>query len=158
MHAHRRFLEARNHAGLPGCAVAEVTKHEHCALAAIQSIDRGGQARPVFAREETGFRVWRRVAGESGANLCGSCCLVGRNEPAAATAARLAPVQAAVDENPCEPDLERPRLAIRGDMGKDLDERVLNRLVSIGAVAQILIRDAERPALMADDEFTKTLA
>ena len=60
-------------------------------------------------------------------------------------AARLAPIEAAVDENAREPDLERPRFAIGRDVREHLDEGVLDGLVGFGGVAKILIGDARRP-------------
>ena len=60
-------------------------------------------------------------------------------EPPVTSAGCLPAIQTAVDENPREPDLERPGLAIGRNPGKDLDERVLNRLVGLRHVAKILV-------------------
>src|SRR5262245_6250315 len=81
-----------------------------------------------------------------------------RNEPPIAAGPRLPPIQTAVDENPREPDLEPPALPIRGNVRKDAEERVLNRLVGLGGIAKILIRNPRRAALMERDELRKTLA
>src|SRR5262245_3367583 len=80
------------------------------------------------------------------------------HEPAVAAALRLPPVQAAVDENPREPDLERPRFAIRRDTGKYLDERVLDRFVGLSHIAQILIRNSRRAPLVERHELAEPLA
>src|SRR5262249_29407923 len=77
---------------------------------------------------------------------------------AVAPCARLPTVQAAIDENPREPDLERPRLAICADMAKYLDERVLDGLVGLGRVAEILICNARGAALVVGNELAETLS
>ncbi len=43
-------------------------------------------------------------------------------------------------------------------MGEDLDERVLDRLVGVGAVAEILIRNAEGAPLMSGHEPREPIA
>ena len=43
-------------------------------------------------------------------------------------------------------------------MGEHLDECVLDRLVGVRGVAQILIRDAQRAALMPRDQLREALA
>jgi hypothetical protein len=43
-------------------------------------------------------------------------------------------------------------------MGKHLDEGVLNRLVGLGGVAKVLIRDARRAPLMQRHELAKPFA
>ena len=43
-------------------------------------------------------------------------------------------------------------------MGEDLDERVLHRLVSVGSVPKVLVRDARRPPLMERDELAEPIA
>jgi hypothetical protein len=55
--------------------------------------------------------------------------LVNRHDPAVATDARLASIEAAVDEDAGEPDFERPGIAIRGDVSERLDECILNGLL-----------------------------
>ena len=74
-----------------------------------------------------------------------------------ATGTRLAPVQAAVDENAGEPDFKRPSFAIRSNVREDFDEGVLDRLVGISGVAQILERDSRRPSLVQCDQLTESL-
>ena len=86
------------------------------------------------------------------------CATVSRDEPAGATQPGFPPIEAAVDENAGEPDLEGPRLAIRLDVAEDLDERVLHRFVGFGGIVQILIRDPHRPALMNGHELGEALA
>ena len=73
-----------------------------------------------------------------------------------AGAPRLPAIEAAVDENPREPDLERPRLAIRADVAEDLDERVLDRFVGLGGIAQVLIGDARARAAGARRRARRT--
>ena len=43
-------------------------------------------------------------------------------------------------------------------MAEDLDERILHGFVGFGGVAEILIGDAQRAALMDDDELGEPLA
>ena len=85
-------------------------------------------------------------------------CDLAADDPAIAAAAGLAAIQAPVDENAREPDLERPRLAVRGDVGEDLDEGVLDRLVGVGGVPQILVRDPRRATLVDLDEGAEAVA
>ena len=80
-----------------------------------------------------------------------------RHEPAGAARPRLAPIQAAVDENAREPDLERPDLTIIGNVREHLDERVLDGLVGIGAVPQVLIGNAQSATLMQRDQRAESL-
>jgi hypothetical protein len=79
-----------------------------------------------------------------------------RDEPAVATRAGLAAIEAAVDENPCEPYFEGPGLPIRGDVGEHLDERILDRFVGFPGIAEILIGDAGCPALVQCDQFAES--
>ena len=110
-----------------------------------------GEPRPPLAREQPRFGIERGRAAERRPRLVGAAGLVGRREPALAARARLAAIEAAVDENAREPDLERPRLAVRADVAEDLDERVLDGFVGVGGVAEILIGDAQRAPLMDRD-------
>src|ERR1019366_7694804 len=48
--------------------------------------------------------------------------------------------------------------AVRGDVGKPLDEGVLHSFVGFGGVAQVLIRDAGGAALMDGDELAEAVA
>ena len=81
-----------------------------------------------------------------------------RRHPPLAAPARLQPVQASVDQDAREPDLERQLLAERADVHVRLHERVLHGLVGVGRVAQVVERDAERPALMPGDQLGIPLA
>src|SRR6185295_3705455 len=112
-------------------AVAVVTQREDGSLPAVEAIDRRRQLRTPLAGQHRAFRVALAAAQAGDPRFIGARD-VARDEPAIAACARLAPIQTAVDENPREPDLERPGLAIRRDMGKDLDERVLDRFVGFG--------------------------
>jgi hypothetical protein len=72
----------------------------------------------------------------------------GRCEPAVSSSQSLATIETAVDENPGEPDLKRPGLAVRFDAAEDLDERILNGLVGLSLVAKVLVGDPEGPSLV----------
>src|SRR4051794_9372873 len=123
MYAHGGLVEAGHGADLARGAVAVMTEHEHGALAAVEAIDGGGEPLAPLAREQAGFRIRRHdtAKGQRCRGLA-SHRLVGRREPAFAAGSRLSPIQAAVDENSCEPDLERPGLAVGPNMSEDLDE------------------------------------
>ena len=108
-------------------------------------------------------RARSRCSGSAAGALAADAGLVrarnlGAHEPAVAPAAGLAPVQAPIDEDAREPDLERPRLAVRSDMGEDLDERVLDDLVGVGRIPEILVGDARRATLMDLHKRAETLA
>ena len=64
-----------------------------------------------------------------------------RQQPAFPARARLDPVQASVDQDAREPDVERQLLAKRREVLVRLHERVLHRLVRFGRIAQVVIRD-----------------
>ncbi len=70
----------------------------------------------------------------------------------------LQPVQAGIDENPHEPHIERQFLAVLLDVQKHLDERVLDGFVGVGGVAQIVIRDAQAPALQQRHQGAEPIA
>ena len=72
--------------------------------------------------------------------------------------ARLAEVEAAVDENAREPHLERQLLAVARDVREHLHERVLHRFVGVVDVAEVLVGDADGPALLPGDELAEPLA
>jgi hypothetical protein len=132
-----------------------VAQHEDGPLTAVQPIDGRGDRRAAFAREQPVLGVGGRPGGGDGLVRAGD---FGADEPAIAAAPRLAPIQAAVDENAGEPDLARPRLAVGGDVREHLDERVLDDLVGIGGVPEILVGDARRAALVDLDERAEALA
>src|SRR6185369_2753420 len=109
---------------LPRRAVAVMTQHEDRALPAVEPIDRSGQPRAPLPRQES----VRWIGGRAGGRRA-SFVRVGdfaAHEPAIAAASRLAPIETAVDENPCKPDLERPGLTIGANVRKDLEEGVLD--------------------------------
>src|SRR4051794_40305805 len=114
-----------------------MTEHENRALTSVEAVDRARDARAAFAREQTMLRVGGRSHAR-GARFIRARDL-GVDEPSIVAALRLAPIQAAVDEDAREPYFERPRFTIRGEMGKRLDERVLNGLVGVTGVAKILV-------------------
>src|SRR5262245_6832058 len=156
MDANRRLLQTGHGANLARRAIAVMRKHEHGPLPAIQAIDRRRDARAALARKQAMFRV---VTGTG----CRDTRLVCAREfsarhPTVASQLRFPAVQAAVDENPCEPDFEWPRLAIRGNVTEDLDEGILDGFVGLGGISQILVGDARRPALVLRDEIRETLA
>src|SRR5262245_58140019 len=82
----------------------------------------------------------------------------GARHPTVASQLRFPSVQAAVDENPCEPYFEWPRLPIRSNVTEDLDEGVLDSFVGLGGISQVLISDARCPALVLGDEIGEPLA
>ena len=106
-----RFLQAGHGADLARRAVAVMAEHEDRPLPAVEPIDRRRDACAALAREQAVLRV---VAGPASrrAGLVRARDLGARPSTVAARS-RLPSIQAAVDENPCEPDLERPRFAIR---------------------------------------------
>src|SRR5439155_26277961 len=81
-----------------------------------------------------------------------------RSEPAFSTRPRLATIETAIDDNPREPNLERPSLTIRIDVGEHLDEGVLHRLVRFRCIPEILVGDSEGATLMGFDESTELLS
>src|SRR5262245_49497894 len=154
---HRRFVQPRHRADFLRRAVAVLAQHKNRPLPSVETIDGRGHARASFARQKRAFGIARNGCG------CRDARFVGRrdialDEPAVAPCARLATVQAAIDENPRKPDLERPGLAICADMAKYLDERVLDGLVGLGRVAEILICNARCAALMVGNELAETLS
>src|SRR5262247_550183 len=121
MNSHGRFVQSCHRADLAWCAVTILREHEHRPLPAVEPIDGGRHAGAPLARQQLLLRIARR-------SRCGQPRFVGMrelaaDEPPLAPTARLAAIQAAVDENPREPDLEWPRLAVRRDVAEDLDER-----------------------------------
>ena len=140
-------------------AVAVVAQHEDGPLPAVEPIDGRRQPRRAARARAAALRD-RASAAPPNAGRASSTPVAssaGANQPLAARA-RLAAIEAAVDENAREPDLERPRLAIRADVAEDLDERVLHGFVGFGGIAQVLIGDAQRPPLMHGDELGEPLA
>src|SRR5438105_1786115 len=110
MHADGRFVQPRHGADLAGRIVAVVTEHEHGALAAIEAIDRRGQPGPPLAGEQPRLGIGIGTAAERGPRFLEAAPLVGRHEPTVTAGTRLATIEATVDENSGEPDLERPGL------------------------------------------------
>ena len=62
------------------------------------------------------------------------------------------PIEAAVNQNACEPYLKWEVLAERAHMGVGLHERVLHRFVAVGRIAQVMKRNSSRSALVALDQ------
>ena len=81
-----------------------------------------------------------------------------RHHPAGPAHSGLLPIEAAVDQNPRQPDLERQVSLKRRDMRVRLDEGVLHRFVCVGCVAQIVPGNARRPALLACDNLREQIA
>jgi hypothetical protein len=80
------------------------------------------------------------------------------HEPSIAAMARLTPIEAAVDEDSREPDLERPLFAIRSDVTEYLDEGVLHGFVRVRRVAEILIGNPDGPSLVDADERREAIS
>jgi Domain of unknown function (DUF4159) len=130
-----------------------LAEHEHRSLPFRQLGDRPGQRPPPLARQKRG------LGRQSARHRDGPVYpFFERHHPALTASARLDPVEASIDQDAREPDLEGERLAKRREVRIRLDERVLDRLVRLGRVAQIVKRDARRPALMAGHELAKPLA
>ena len=155
MHPDRGLAQSEFLAHFGGALLGNVAERKHRALAVGQLIDRRGDLAAALARHQELFLCrpgrdrfvrWR----------LGRACQ--RQDPAQPPAPRLPQVEAAVHQDAREPDLEGQVLAIRGDVRKDLDERVLHRLVGILRVAQVVIGDAYGPALLAGDQVAKPLA
>src|SRR5207302_2454855 len=87
-----------------------------------------------------------------------SCRIVARRKPSLTTGARLAPIEASIDEDSREPDFERPGVAIRTDVTECLDECILDGFVGIGDVAQILVSDPRRAALVGSNKTGESIA
>src|SRR5882672_12369184 len=110
------FVETDHRADFARRAIAVVAEHEHGALAAFETFDGGGHARAPLAGQQTRFRIGlrgRRVGGRReraaiAEVAAGGRGVVGLDDPAIAPDARLAAIEAAVDENAREPDLEGP--------------------------------------------------
>jgi hypothetical protein len=165
MHSDCGFVQPDHRADFAWSAVAVVAQHEDCALATLKPVDSRRHAVATFACQQARFRIglrgsvpviWRQNASIVARHHLGH--IVGGDDPTIATDARLPTVETPVDENPCEPDFERPRFAIRADVAKHLDECVLNGLIGIGRVAQVLKGDPQRAALMGGDQPFKPLA
>src|SRR5207247_2548844 len=107
--AHGRFVQSGYGADFTRSAVAVVTQHEHRSLSTLEPIDRRRHARPPLAREQPCFGVGGGCTGTRGPQLVGAGGLGIRHEPTIAARPHLAPIEAAVDEDSREPDLERPR-------------------------------------------------
>jgi len=75
-----------------------------------------------------------------------------RERPSQAAGPRFPHIQAPVHQDAREPDLEGQVLAIRGDVGEHLDERVLHGLVRIVGVAQILVGNPDGAPLLAGED------
>ncbi len=82
----------------------------------------------------------------------------GWSDPPLATSPRFQSVQASVDQDAREPDLEGQFFPERAQVHVRFDERVLHRFVGVRGVAQIVKRNARRTPLMPRDEFGKSLA
>src|SRR5207244_5985928 len=100
-------------------------EHEDRPLPAIEPIDGRRDACAALAREEPMLGIGPGIRSR-GARLVRARDF-GAGHPAVAPHLRLPSIEAAVDENACEPDLERPRFAIRADVTEDFDEGVLDR-------------------------------
>ena len=79
-----------------------------------------------------------------------------RADPAGTPLAGLLAVEAAVDEDPGEPDLERQVLAERLDVREHLHEGVLHGLVRIRRVPQEVVGDPRGPALLPRHQRRRT--
>src|SRR4051812_44969477 len=158
MDADGRFVQPGHRADFARRIVAVVTEHEHGALTAVETIDRGSQPGPALAGEQARFRIRIGSAAKGGQRFLEAVTFLGRHEPPITPGTRLATVETAVDENPREPDFERPGLPIRANVTEHLDERVLDRFVRFGGIPQVLIRDSRGTALMGGDEPAEALA
>ena len=76
-------------------------------------------------------------------------------EPPIVAGTSLAPIEAAVDENPGEPDLKRPRLPVRPDVREHFDKRILHGFIGLSRIAQILERNAGGAALVQRDQLAE---
>src|SRR5258708_22252195 len=113
-------------------------------MVAVQRVDRGCDPRAPLASQKAMLGIGSGP-GRRDARFVRARDLA-LDEPPIAPAARLAAIEASVDENAREPDLERPGFAIGRDVREDLDKRVLDGLVGLIRVAQILIGDASGAA------------
>ena len=81
-----------------------------------------------------------------------------RQQPAFPPGARLDPVEAPVDQDAREPDVERQFLAKRREVLIRLHERVLHRLVRLGRIAQVVVRDPGGAPLVPRHQLRVALA
>ena len=154
VYAHRRLVEPHDGADLPRRPSLEMAQNHGGALAHRQPVDGRRQPRPLLLGQQHRFR--RRLAARRPVR---DHALPGlrRRHPPRATAARLQSVEAGVDENAREPQLEEEVLPKRGQVRERLEERVLNDLVHFGGVAEIVVGDARRPALLPVDDCPEPL-
>ena len=81
-----------------------------------------------------------------------------RHEPSFPPRPGLDPVQAPVDQDAREPDLERQLLPKRLQVRIRLDQRILHRLVRLRRIAQVVKRNPGRAPLMASHQLGVPLA
>ena len=81
-----------------------------------------------------------------------------RQHPARAARPRLLAIEAAVDQNPRQPHLEREVPLERRDVRVGLDEGILHRFVGFGHIAQVVPGNARRAALLARDDLREQVA
>src|SRR5262249_51483895 len=124
MNADRGFVQAGDRADFLRRAVAVLAQHEHRPLTSIEPIDGCRDAGATLTGQKLVLRIdwWLRC----GQSRFGRARYFTVHEPPIAAGAGLAPIQTPIDENSCEPDLERPRLAIGPDVREHLDERILD--------------------------------
>src|SRR5262245_42526166 len=158
MNAHGRLVQPHDLTHLAGRAIAVMTQHEDRSLPTVEPIDRPIELGPALAGEQPRLGVEIHRAPKSPARTVDAARVLGRRKPAVASKAGFASIDTAVDDESREPHLERPRLAIRSDMGEYLDECILNGLVRLGRVPQVLIGDSESAPLVRRDEPAEALA
>src|SRR5262245_17619286 len=157
MDANRRLVQSGHRADFPCREIGIVTEHEDRALSSVELIDCRCQAGTPLAGQQPLLGIGRCRPSEGPLRIA-KTDIVGLDEPTIATCSSLAAVEAAVDENPREPHLERPRLPVGGNVAEGLDERILHGLVGFGAVAQVLERNPRGPPLVRGDQLRELLA
>jgi hypothetical protein len=135
-----------------------VTQREYRTLPAVEAPDGCGQPCAPLAGEQPPLGVGVACLARRESRLVHAGGFAGRRKPAIAPCPRLAAIEATVDEDSRELDLERPRVAIRVDVGEHLDERILDGFVGFRGIAQVLVRDPQGPPLMSGDKAAKPFA
>src|SRR5262245_4952074 len=107
MDTDRGFVQARHRADLSRRAVTVMAQGEDRSLTPVQPIDRRRELRAALTREQRALGIARAAAPARCPRFIGARDVVG-DEPAIPPRACLPAIEAAVDENPREPDLERP--------------------------------------------------
>ena len=157
MHPNRSRAHACRFADFTRGPLVEMRESEHQPLPVRQGRHGLEDLLPPFPGEQF------RFGGGGGSRRLFHRSLVLRvvqraSNPPLLPAPALQPVEAGIDEYPHEPPVEGQILAILLDVQKHLYEGVLHGLVGIGGIAEVVIRDAQSPALQERHEGAEPIA